>query len=344
MTTDGPPLVSISLVTYNGMRWLDACLASVLAQTHPAVEFILLDNASTDGTTARLLDFSQQNASVRLIRSAKNLGFAVAHNRNLELARGAFICLLNQDVVLDADFLKEAVAAFQNDPVTGAVQGKLYRLGPSLEKTTVFDTTGLQMLRSRRIISRGQGQEDSGQYDQPGMIFGADGPAPIFRTAALSEMRVPRTGGGWEILDEDFFMYKEDVDLAWRLLLFGWNAAYIPSAVAWHARGAGGSALTARAIARERRLLPEWIKCLSWGNQRLMQVKNEQGPLFIRDLPHILWKELRAFAFLAVFETRCLRAIPHLATRLPAARRKRAYIMKHKRRGSSEMAAWFQRG
>jgi GT2 family glycosyltransferase len=342
---DGPPaLVSISLVTYNGMRWLDACLASALAQTHPAIEFVVLDNASTDDTTARLVAFQREHANVRLIQSPENLGFAAAHNRNLALARGGFVCLLNQDIILDPDFLKQAVGAFDGDPNIAAVQGKLYRLGPALEKSSILDTTGLRMLRNRRIVSRGQGEEDSGQFDQPARIFGADGPAPVFRASALDQVRVPRTRGGWEILDEDFFMYKEDVDLAWRLLLFGWDAVYTPSAVAWHARGAGASGQTARALARERRRLPGWIKCLSWGNQRLMQVKNEQGSLVARDLLHILWKELRAFAFLAIFETRCLAAVPRLARMLPAARRKRAFIMKHKKRGPADMAVWFQDG
>jgi len=233
------------------------------------------------------------------------------------------------------------VRAFDGHPGTAAVQGKLYRLGADLEKTAVFDTTGLRMLRNRRIISRGQGQGDNGQYDLPELIFGADGPAPVFRAAALRDVRIPREGVGLEILDEDFFMYKEDVDLAWRLLLFGWDAAYVPTAVGWHARGAGASATSARTLARERRLLPAWIKCLSWANQRLMQVKNEDRSLFLRDLPQISWKELRAIAFLVVFETRCLVAIRRLAGKLPAARRKRAFIMRHRRRGSAEMAAWF---
>ncbi len=342
MSSSQLPSVSISLVTYNGIRWLDACVASALAQTHPAVEIIVLDNSSTDGTASRLEAFAEEHVSMRLIRSTENLGFAVAHNRNLDLARGAFVCLLNQDVVLDADFLKQAIEAFENDPGIASVQGKLYRLGPRLERTAIFDTTGLRMLRNRRVISRGQGEEDGGQYDRREMIFGADGPAPVFRASALQELRVPRGLGGWEILDEDFFMYKEDVDLAWRLLLFGWNAAYVPSAVAWHGRGAGGSAQTALAQARERRRLPAWIKCLSWGNQRLMQVKNELGALFARDLLYILWKELRAFLYLAVFETRCLSAVPRLASQLPAARRKRAYIMKHKRLGIDDMAVWFR--
>jgi GT2 family glycosyltransferase len=338
--TSSAPLVSLSLVTYNAMPWLDDCLASALAQTHPAVEIIVLDNASTDGTIARLRGYSEDHPSVRVAESNQNLGFAAAHNRNLDLVRGAFVCLLNQDVVLDMDFLTEAVSAFERNPSTAAIQGKLYRLGPALEKSAIFDTTGLQILRNRRIISRGQGEVDNHQYDRPEPIFGADGPAPVFRLAALRDVRVPRTRGGWEVLDEDFFMYKEDADLAWRLLLFGWNASYVPTAVAWHARGAGASALKAVPLARQRRQLPVWIRCLSWGNQRLMQLKNEQARLFARDLAPILWKELRALGFLIVFETRCLSAIPRLVRMLPAARRKRAYIMKHKRRTAAEMALW----
>lgn len=341
MSTWSEPLVSISLVTYNGMRWLDACLASVLAQTHPAFEFVILDNASTDGSAARLQTFADEHDSVRLARSPVNLGFAAAHNRNLGLARGAFVCLLNQDVLLDADFIREALRGFEGHPRTAAVQGKLYRLGPALEKTAVLDTTGLEMLRSRRVISRGQGEQDAGQFDRPEMIFGADGPAPVLRASALTDVRVPRSLGGWEVLDEDFFMYKEDVDLAWRLLLFGWDAAYIPSAVAWHARGAGVMRPGAWALIRGRRRLPAWVKRRSWGNQRQMQVKNELGALVVRDLHHIAWKEIRALAALAVFETRCLGAIPLLWRKLPAARRKRAFIMKNKRRGPDEMAPWF---
>ena len=342
MSDTEAPLITISLVTYNGMRWLDACLASAVAQTYPAVEFIILDNGSTDETVGRLVAFARDHASVRLIQSPDNLGFAVAHNRNLELARGAYVCLLNQDVVLDGGFLQEAAGAFATDPGLAAVQGKLLRLGPALERRNAFDTTGLLMRRNRRVTSRGQDRDDNGEFDLPGSIFGADGPAPVFRVTALQDVREPKSGGGWEILDEDFFMYKEDVDLAWRLLLFGWNAAYVPTAVAWHARGAGASAESARALAHQRRMLPTWVKCLSWGNQRLMQVKNEQGKLFTRDVIPILWKELRALTFLAVFETRCLGAIPRLIRGLPAARMKRAYIMKHKRRSSKDMEGWFR--
>lgn len=343
MSDTGQPLVSVSLVTYNGIRWVDACLDSVIAQTHRPIEVIVLDNGSSDGTPDRVAARAGAGSALKLIRSTENLGFAAAHNRVIDVAKGAFVCLLNQDVILDPGFLAGAVQAFEADPGAAAVQGRLYRLGPGLERTTTFDTTGLQMHRNRRIVSRGQGQEDVGQFDQPGLVFGADGPAPVYRAVALRDVTVPRAGGRTEVLDEDFFMYKEDVDLAWRLLLFGWHAAYVPSAIAWHARGAGASAMSTIGLARERQRLPSWIKCRSWTNQRWMQVKNELAPLVGRDFGHILWKEVRALAFLAAFETRCLSAFPRFVRGLPAARRKRAYVMAHRRRDANEMAAWFDR-
>ena len=84
-------------------------------------------------------------------------------------------------------------------------------------RTSRLDTTGLRILRDRRVVSRGQEEIDTGQYDEPGYVFGADGPCPVYRRVALEDVRGPLPEGRWEYLDEDFFMYKEDGDLAWRL-------------------------------------------------------------------------------------------------------------------------------
>ena len=73
------------------------------------------------------------------------------------------------------------------------------------------------MTRARRFVSRGQGLPDDGRWDVPGDVFGADGPAPLFRKRALDDVAITGEGGRPEYLDQSFFMYKEDVDLAWRL-------------------------------------------------------------------------------------------------------------------------------
>ena len=101
------------------------------------------------------------------------------------------------------------------------------------------------MHRDRRVVARRQGEPEDERDLIAGPVWGVDGPAPVYRRAALLDVREPRTGGGMEVLDEDFFMYKEDVDLAWRLRKRGWRAWYEPDALAWHARGTGGGRIAA---------------------------------------------------------------------------------------------------
>ncbi len=333
-------LVSVSLVTYNAARWLDACLASLFSQTHPDLEVIVLDNGSTDGTRERLEAATAGRPGLRLVFSPTNLGYARGHNRAIAESRGDYVCLLNQDIVLDPGFLNAAVGAFES-PAVGSVQGRLRWLSPDLERTNVLDSTGLQVNRSRRVTSRGQGSPDGPLYDRPGLLFGVDGACPVYRRAALEDVRIDGTDGA-EYLDEDFFMYKEDVDLAWRLLLRGWAAAYEPAAVAWHARGAGESAArSAWEVIQHRRRIPTWVKRLSWRNQRLMQVKNEDTSLLVRDLHRVIGRELAAFAYLVASNPTNLGAVVELARLLPAALRKRRQVQRLRRISRQELAAWF---
>jgi GT2 family glycosyltransferase len=323
------PLVTVSLVTFNGMHWLPGCLATLLTQDLSGYHVLIFDNASTDGSLEWLREQVSQDDRVTIRASSENLGFAKAHNCNIAEARGEYVLLLNQDIELDAGFIREAVAAFARDDHIGAVQGRLRRLGPNSERTSVMDTTGLVMQRDRRFISRSQGEREAPAHLVAGPVFGADGPAPMYRRLALIDARLPATSGGWEVLDEDFFMYKEDVDLAWRLRLLGWTAWYAPTALAWHARGAGGpSARTLMDIARTNRTIPRWIKVLSWRNQRLTQLKNDTVASFFRDLPWIMRREFLSMAFILIADPLRLAAVPQLLRALPGAARKRRHLQR----------------
>ncbi len=338
------PLVSVNIVTYNALRWLERCFSSLFNQTYPNIEITVIDNASTDGTLETIRTFLKVHPAVRVISSRSNLGFAKGHNLGIKETNGRLVCLLNQDVVLDENFVAECVRSYGASSLgrLGAIQGKLFRLGPKFEKTHVIDTTGLEMLSNRRVVNRGQGETDDGTYNSEEEIFGADGALPIYIREALEDVRIP-TRSGWEYFDEDFFMYKEDVDLAWRLRLFGWNTIFVPSAKAWHARGAGeASARSAFRIIRERRKVPGWSKYYSWKNQRLMQIKNETAKHFFMDIISILWKEIRSLGYIAIFEPKNLKAIPALVTQCSSALRKRSYIMKHKRVSAADMKSWFK--
>jgi GT2 family glycosyltransferase len=126
------------------------------------------------------------------------------------------------------------------------------------------------------------------------------------------------------VLDEDFFMYKEDVDLAWRLRLGGWQTWYEPQAVAWHARGAeGGLGGSLPELVRSNARIPRWIKRVSWRNHRLMQLKNEKVGEYLLSLPWILRREVLSLGFTAVVDPRRLIALVDLAAAARSALRKR---------------------
>lgn len=351
-----PPLVSIILLLYKPGFYLRPCLESIWGQSFRDFELLVIDNDSKDGTTQRAEEILKSEASQinwRLIANEKNSGFAAGHNQGIGEALGKFIFLLNQDVILDKDFLKNILEVFKENPKIGAAQGKLLRLkvaGQDLQRSDVIDNVGLEILKNRRIVARGQGQPDQGQFERTEEIFGADGAAPIFRRTALEDIKicvnppkssafVPRS----EYLDEDFFMYKEDVDLAWRLRLAGWEALYEPRAVAWHARTAGDSAVQGYAgIIRERLKINRFAKYFSFKNQRLMQIKDEQPKLLLK---HFFWwfpKEVTSWIYILLFERYTLKAVKELFRQAPVAWQKRKIIMARKRVVTKEMEEWFK--
>lgn len=337
-------LVSINLLTYNGQKYIKDCLNSVFSQDYPRLEILVIDNASTD-ETADYLRALARRPDLKIIFNQKNLGFSAGHNQAINQSRGEFICCLNQDVVLDKDFIKRAIEVFERDNRVAAVQGKLLRSGKTAGRDYFIDTTGLDILKNRRIISRGQGQIDQGQFEKMEEIFGADGAAPVYRKKALEDVKIFALKGNQdkgECFDEDFFAYKEDVDLAWRLRLYGWQAVYQPKAVAWHWRGSGESATkTPWGIIRERRKINQLAKYLAFKNQRLMQIKNESVWLLFKHLPWFLPKEIAAWLYVLFFEKYTWSAIKDLFKQMPRAWQKRKLIMAQKSLKAGKMERWF---
>lgn len=335
------PLVSINLLLFNGKKYIKSCLNSVLAQTYPNIEILVIDNASTDGSVKCLNSHIRRfalNSQIRIITNEKNLGFAGAHNQGIENSKGKYILCLNQDVVLDKDFVQQAVKILEKNPKVAAIQGKLLRLDKKLRPINIIDTTGLVILKNRRIISRGQGRQDGEEYNKEEEIFGVDGAAPIYRREALEDVIIND-----EVFDKDFFAYKEDVDLAWRLRLYGWKAWYSPKLLAWHARTSGESAATTfRQIIKERRKINKFSKYVSFKNQRLMQAKNELPWLYIKHLPWILPKEICSWIYVLLFEHYTWKAFKDLFRQLPSAFKKRKITMARKRVGVKEIESWFE--
>jgi GT2 family glycosyltransferase len=333
--------VSVSLLTYDGRRWIEGCLESLANQTHPDIELIVIDNGSKDGTADWLRERLASLPNATFVEVGTNTGFARGHNQGIARATGEHVCLLNQDVLLDPEFLAGAAKALAREPRAGAVQAKVYTLLADGVRSSTIDTTGLVLHRDRRMLSRGQGAEDTGQYDDRIGVFGDDGPCPVYRRAALDDAREPRGDGGWEYLDEQFFLYHEDTDLAWRLRTLGWDTLYEPDAVAWHARGFTAEASNSvKAVARHHRGTSRSANAYAWRNRRLMIVKNDTASLLIPDLPWLVWRELASLALMVVTDPRRLARVRDLVVALPATLRKRRWIQRHRRVAPSELRRW----
>jgi len=328
-------LVSINIVAYNEEENIAKSLCSALKQAHGAIEVFLIDNASQDRTVERAEETYKnfgQGIKFTIIRNGKNFGFGGGHNVGFEKSSGDLVLCLNADCELDKDYVKYAVEVFLKDNSVGAVQGKL--LNP---RTGKIDTTGLLIYKNRRVVNRGQGDVDLGQFDRSEEIWGVDGAAPVYRREALLDTKIED-----EYFDADFFAYKEDIDLSWRMRWAGWKCMYQPKAVAYHDRSAGeGTAKNFLQIIQARRGISQFAKSHSFANQRLMQVKNETPYLFLKHFHKIFVKELFAWPYVLLFEKYGAKSALEFFRLLPRAIKKRKIVMAKKRINDLTMEKWF---
>ena len=380
------PIVTISLINYNGKKFVFQAIESAVNQDYPNLEIILIDNASTDGTREeierRIPEWEERRkkcglqkgstalrdygtSAIKYIKNTENAGFGKPHNEAMRMMKGDFILLLNYDAILKPDYIKNALEIFQDEKV-GSVQGKLLRYDfdknelckdKENQELNIVDTTGLMMFKNRRIVCIGQGQPDKGQFEKEKEIFGADGAVPVYRKKMLEDVKLPIIKiqntehniqadalHDCEYFDENFFMYKEDVDLAWRMRLAGWKAIYTPKAAAYHGRGSGDSmAKNYFDIIKERRKINNFAKYLSFKHQRLMQIKNDfPSLLFTKHLPQFMIKEIGAWIYMAIFERFTFRVLKDFYCDVPLFLKKRKMVMAKKRVEAREMEKWFE--
>jgi GT2 family glycosyltransferase len=217
------PLASVIVPTLNGAHLLPDCLDSLVAQSYPNLEVIVVDGASTDGTPAL---FERAYASVRLLRLRHNGGFSGNVNAGFRAARGEILCLLNNDAQAEPDWVAACVDTLVDRPEIGSVASKVL-----FADRQTLNSAGDLFCRDGAARQRGAGQPDGPPWNTPGPVFGAMGGAAAYRRAMLADVG---------LLDEVFFMYLEDVDLAFRAQLLGWSCLYQPLARAYHVGGASG--------------------------------------------------------------------------------------------------------
>jgi len=228
------PLISILIVNFNGLRFLKTCFNSLRKCTYPNLEIIFIDNSSTDGS----VDFVTKNyPEVKILKNKENYMFARGNNEGIKIAAGKYFCLLNNDVEVDSGFIEPVIEMFEKHPEIGACQSKLLEMQSRshLEYTGAcggyIDWFGYTFLRGRIMDET---EPDNGQYDESLPIFWASGACLFLRRKALESLASRR---GSELLDEDFKLHMEEIDLCWRLRLAGWVIYSIPQSMVWHYGG-----------------------------------------------------------------------------------------------------------
>ena len=220
---DRTPAVSVVVPNWNGREWLPGCLVALAGQRTGALEVIVVDNGSSDGSREYL---AEEQPDVRVLALGFNSGFAHAANRGLRAARGELVALVNTDVQLAPDWLERMAPALAGDPGAASAACKML----SLDDPAVVYDAGDVLRRDGACEQRGRFAPDDGRWDEAGEVFGACAGAALYRRDVVL------AAGGF---DERFFAYLEDVDLALRLALGGWRCRYEP-AVALHV-GEGSS-------------------------------------------------------------------------------------------------------
>lgn len=301
------PLVSVIVVNWNGLSYLEACLDSIRHQRYEPIEIVVVDNGSTDGS----VDFLRRQSDIILVQNSTNRGFAAANNQGIARAGGSWILLLNADARLEENCLDRLIHRVLEESTLGSASPKIYRAdGKTLDSTGVI-------LQKRKFspADRGEEQLDQGQFDSPECeeIFGPTGAVALYRREALGEVAL-----GFEILDEDFFAYYEDVDLNWRLQLLGWRAVFVPQAIAIHDR-------------KGPHVKPGWLQRQAYANRYFCYIKNEMTEGLRSYIYWALPYELGRYAWLLLRKPHMIGSLFIFLQKLSLMFRKRRWIQSRKK-------------
>ncbi len=319
------PLISVSIVTWNSLQFLPHCLKFLRNQEQVKYEIIIVDNGSTDGTVTYL----REQSDITLIELSHNTGFSAAHNKAISKASGQYVLVLNPDIFMTPTFLANMLKAINLDQNIGQVSGKLYRVSTldQVGESNIIDSTGLYFTPNQRHFDRGAGEIDKNQYEHLEFIFGVSGAVVLYRYEALKDAAL-----FGEYFDEDFFSYREDADLSWRMQIMGWKALYMPLAIAYHVR----------AVRQEhkRQDVSSHINMHSIKNRFLMRIKNETWRNASRFALSFFWRDLLILGYVILIEHDSLPAFWHVFKLYPRTLNKRRIIMSKKRVSDDYLACW----
>ena len=253
------PSVCVIIVHYKGSAMLKKCLESLSKTNYHNLQVVVVDNGSNDGPYDQITRIYERK--VDLIKSNVNLGFAAGNNLALRQVRADYIVLLNDDVIVDPDWLVELVYEAERDPSIGACQPKLRSLRePGFFEYNgacggMLDIYGVPLTRGR-VFDIIEG--DNAQYDKPAEIFWASGAALFLRGNMPSEVG---------LLDESFYAQMEEIDFCWRIRLAGYKVLSVPKSTVYHL--GGGTLLPEKLYLKQRNNIMTIMK--NYGRKNLFR-------------------------------------------------------------------------
>jgi GT2 family glycosyltransferase len=319
-------LITISIVSSDDVNVLNRCLGLIFSETGKDISFevyVVNNNSGLDTSNMVRAKYPQ----VKLTENDRRRGFSENHNQVIRASSGEYVLVMNPDIYVRQGFIENLLKCMESDKKTGIVMGKLL-FGEAGSGKKTFDSAGGMIFRDRRTADRGQGLEDNGQYDSAEEVFYGSGSAMLCRREMLEDIKL-----FGEYFDGSFYLYKEELDLCWRARLRGWKVMYNPKAVAYHLRGWGKG--------KSRAKVPRFIRRHSYKNRYLMMLKDDHVINVLKDLPFILWHEVKALAYMIFREPHLFLAWPQIFRLLPFTLRKRREIMKRAVVGPDEIRKWF---
>lgn len=212
---------TIVIPNYNGIKYIEDCLKSVFSQTISSFDVIVVDNASKDNS---LLWIKEHYPQIQIIENNENLGFSEAVNQGIKASKTPYIILLNNDTVIEKDFVHQLEKAVEESEDIFSASAKMI----SLHQKEIMDDAGDYYCALGWAYAYGKGKS-SELYNKKRNIFASCGGAAIYRREIFDKI-------GY--FDELHFAYLEDIDIGYRAKIFGYRNVYAPNAIVYHAGSA----------------------------------------------------------------------------------------------------------
>jgi hypothetical protein len=219
--------ISVVIVNLNGRALLEDCLAGLEQQDYPAesIQIILVDNGSGDDSVAFV---RQQYPHVQVVEAGCNLGFTGGNNLGARQATGDYLAFINNDARADPGWLRASVTALQGQSEWVCAASKLLN-----QDGSAYDYVGTALNLYGRAFQVDENLPVTpGRHDETHAVFAPCGGAMLIRRDIFWQV------GGF---DEDYIAYYEDVDLGWRLWLYGYQVLFVPQAVVYHRKQQTGA-------------------------------------------------------------------------------------------------------